>query len=140
MSISFGTERFNLFRTDCQKKWRSRLNALYCRAYLFPCGIGEERLKQPSSKDIKTLTKSSTYLSMFAKAAFELNRNNDIKAMRILNSDPIIESREDAAALRESCKTMYYNNQGIIYHRMHKHLLAAGTFQQALEEHDAVFR
>ncbi|CBY17918.1 unnamed protein product [Oikopleura dioica] len=125
--------------TDSQKRWKNRVNALYCRSYLFPTEIGESRLKQPSSKDIKTLTKSSTYLSMFAKAAFELNRNNDIKAMKILNSEPIVESRAEAAELRESCKTMYYTNQGIIFHRMHKHLLAASSFKKALEDHDAVY-
>ena len=116
------------------------MNALYCRSYLFPTEIGESKLKQPSSKDIKTLTKSSTYLSMFAKAAFELNRNNDVKAMKILNSEPIVESRAEAAELRESCKTMYYTNQGIIFHRMHKHLLAASSFTKALEDHDDVYR
>eukprot|EP00057_Strongylocentrotus_purpuratus_P006888 XP_011661362.1 PREDICTED: CCR4-NOT transcription complex subunit 10 [Strongylocentrotus purpuratus] len=85
-------------------------------------------------KSVKTVMNSNgaqSPITLFLKANFEFERQNNRKAIKLLNSSP---EGLDYNQMGQCIPVMYYNNLVSIHYAMHKYHLGAHYARRALQE------
>lgn len=85
-------------------------------------------------KSVKTVMNSNgaqSPITLFLKANFEFERQNNRKAIKLLNSSP---EGLDYNQMGQCIPVMYYNNLVAIHYAMHKYHLGAHYARRALQE------
>ncbi|XP_041454807.1 CCR4-NOT transcription complex subunit 10-like isoform X1 [Lytechinus variegatus] len=92
-------------------------------------------------KSVKTVMNSNgaqqSPITLFLKANFEFERQNNRKAIKLLNSSP---EGLDYNQMGQCIPVMYYNNLVAIHYAMHKYHLGAHYARRALQENASAIK